>query len=115
LQEFEKAVEGLEEMIVVVDRDYRCVIANRAYLSYRGVRQEDLNGRPIRELLNPGVFETTVKDKLDECFRGSVVQYEMRYRDPIQRASDRHFLENRTEGARLNLFQGSGSTKVTVM
>src|SRR5579864_1408518 len=27
LQEFEKVVEGLEEMIVVVDRGYRCLIA----------------------------------------------------------------------------------------
>src|SRR6266536_1373841 len=33
LQEFEKAVEGLEEIIVVVDRDYRYVIANRAFLN----------------------------------------------------------------------------------
>lgn len=78
LQEFEKAVEGLEEMIVVVDRDYRCVIANRAYLNYRGIRREDLIGRPIEELLNAGVFETTVKEKLDECFRGKIVQFELR-------------------------------------
>src|SRR5271163_3796884 len=33
LQEYEKVVEGLEEMIVVVDRDYRYVLANRAYLN----------------------------------------------------------------------------------
>jgi len=78
LQEFEEAVEGLEEMIVVVDRDYRCVIANRAYLNYRGIRKEDLIGRPIEELLTAGVFETTVKEKLDECFRGKIVQFELR-------------------------------------
>ena len=78
LQEFEKAVEGLEEMITVVDRDYRYVIANRALLNYRGMKREDLVGRRIAEVLNPGVFETIVKDKLDECFRGKVVQYEMR-------------------------------------
>jgi formate hydrogenlyase transcriptional activator len=78
LEEFERAVEGLEEMIVVVDREYRCVIANRAYLNYRGIRREDLIGCPIEELLNAGVFETTVKEKLDECFRGKIVQFEMR-------------------------------------
>jgi PAS domain S-box-containing protein len=82
LQEFEKAVEGLEEMIVVVDRDYRYVIANRAFLSYRGMKKEDLIGRRIPEILGPGAFETTVKEKLDECFRGKIVQYEMRYRYP---------------------------------
>src|SRR5579859_8211367 len=30
LQEFERVIEGLEEMIVVVDRDYRYVIANQS-------------------------------------------------------------------------------------
>jgi PAS domain S-box-containing protein len=32
--------------------------------------------------LNPGVFENEIKSKLDECFRGNVVQFEMRYRYP---------------------------------
>jgi len=82
LQEFEKAVEGLEEMIVVVDRDYRYVIANRSFLNYRGMKREDVVGRRIPEILNPGVFEATVKEKLDECFRGKLVQYEMRYTYP---------------------------------
>ena len=66
-------------MIVVVDRDYRYVIANRAFLNYRGMEKEDLIGRRIPEVLNPGVFETTVKQKLDECFQGKVVRFEMRY------------------------------------
>ena len=79
LQEFEQAMEGLEEMITVVDRDYRYVVANRAILSYRGVKREDLLGRRVPEVLNPGVFETTVKEKLDECLRGKIVQYELRY------------------------------------
>jgi PAS domain S-box-containing protein len=79
LQEFEKAIEGLEEMIVVVDRDYRYVIANRAFLNYRGMKAEDLIGRRIADVLNHGVFETTVKEKLDECFQGKVVRFEMRY------------------------------------
>ena len=79
LQEFEKAIEGVGEMIVVVDRDYRYVIANRAFLNYRGMEKDDLIGRRIPEVLNPGVFQATVKQKLDECFQGKVVRFEMRY------------------------------------
>ncbi len=82
LQEFERVVEGLEEMIVVVGRDYRYLIANRAFLDFQGMKREDLIGRRIPDILNPGVFEETVKGKLDECFCGKVVQYEMRYRYP---------------------------------
>src|SRR5882724_2221793 len=65
--EFERAMNGLEEMIAVVDRDYRYVIANRSFLTYRGILQDDLIGRRIPDVLSPDVFETTVKEKLDEC------------------------------------------------
>jgi PAS domain S-box-containing protein len=79
LREYEKALEGLEEMIVVVDRDYRYVLANRAFLNYRGLEKEQLLGRVAPEILNEGVFETVVKEKVDECFQGKVVTYEMKY------------------------------------
>ena len=39
LREYERVVEGLEEMIVVVDRDYRYLIANHAFLKYRGMKK----------------------------------------------------------------------------
>ncbi len=82
LQEFERAIEGLEEMIAVVDRDYRYVIANRAFLNYRGMNKEELVGRRISEILGPAVFETIVKGKLDDCFRGKIVQYDERFTYP---------------------------------
>jgi PAS domain S-box-containing protein len=83
LQEFERVVESLEEMIVVVNREYRYVIANQAFLSYRGMTKEQVVGRLVVELLNPGVFETVAKEKLDECFRGKVVSYELKYKYPV--------------------------------
>jgi len=82
LREFERVVENLEEMIVVVNREYRYELANRAYLSYRGMTKEQLLGRSSAESLNPGVFEAVVKEKLDKCFQGQVVDYELRYQYP---------------------------------
>jgi formate hydrogenlyase transcriptional activator len=79
LEEFERAVEGVEEMIVVLDRDYRYLIANRAFLQYRGIKREEVIGRRVPDLVDPNVFEKMMKGKLDECFRGQVVQYEMRF------------------------------------
>lgn len=81
-KEFEKAVENLEEMIMVVDRDYRYVLVNHAFLKYRGMKKEDLLGRRISEVLDPMVFQSTIQEKLDECFQGKIVQYEMRYNYP---------------------------------
>ncbi len=82
LREYEKVVEGLEEMIVVVDRDYRYVLANRAFLNRRDLAREQLLGRLVPAVLNEEVFENLVKEKLDECFQGKVVTYEKKYRYP---------------------------------
>jgi len=82
LQEYEKALEGLQEMILVVDRDYRYVLANHAFLNGRAIEREELIGRQLAEIMGAEVFDTTVKPKLDECFQGRVVNYEKRYKYP---------------------------------
>lgn len=82
LQEYEKAVEGLEEMIAVVDRQYRYQLANRAFLNYRGMEREQLLGRLVSEVLGEEVFHWVIKEKLDECFQGKVVKFELNYNYP---------------------------------
>jgi PAS domain S-box-containing protein len=82
LREYEKAVEASEEMIAVVDREYRYLIANRKFLDYRSMTREQVVGRPVAEVLDKEVFESLVKKKFDECFEGKVVRYEMKYTYP---------------------------------
>jgi PAS domain S-box-containing protein len=82
LQRYESAVEGLEAMIAVVDREYRYVIANEKFLKMRNMTKGQVLGRFAHEVLNKGVFEAVVKEKLDECFQGKVVRYEMKYTYP---------------------------------
>ncbi len=82
LREYERVVEGLEERILVVDRKYRYVIANRAFLHHRGLPRERVIGRTVAEVLDQKIFETVIKPKMDECFEGKVVQYELRYKYP---------------------------------
>ena len=82
LREYERVVEGLEEMILVVDRQYRYVIANRAFLNFRGMSVEQVIGQFAAEVVGQDVFASQVKEKMDECFRGNVVQYEMTYDFP---------------------------------
>jgi PAS domain S-box-containing protein len=82
LREYERVVEGLEEMIVVVDRDYRYVIANRTFLLNRNLKREQVVGRRVDEIIDKKAFESVVKERMDECFRGRVVQYELKYTFP---------------------------------
>jgi PAS domain S-box-containing protein len=81
LREYEKAVEGLDTMLAVVDRDYRYLIANRKFLNARNMSREQVLGRCVRDVLSEGVFDV-IKEKLDECFRGNVVKFEMKYTYP---------------------------------
>lgn len=83
LREYQRVVEGLEEMIVVVDRQYRYVIANRAFLKFRGLSAEDVVGQFVGELVGQELFAKLVKEKMDECFLGKVVEYEMTYEFPV--------------------------------
>ena len=82
LREFERVVENLEDMIVVVNREYRYVLANRAFLRYRGMTKEQVVGRFLGEVMNPELFAAVVREKLDEGFRGKVVNYELRQKYP---------------------------------
>jgi len=88
LLEFQGMVEGVEEMIAVVDRDYRYVIANRCFLSYRGLTEDQLIGRTVAEITGKEVFETTVKKKLDVCFAGKAVAYEIQFTYPSRGQRD---------------------------
>jgi PAS domain S-box-containing protein len=86
LLEYESVVESLEEIIVVVDRDYRYVIANLEFLKRRGLKREQVLGRTVWDQLgSEGMSKESlalVKEKMDECFRGKVVQYELIYQYP---------------------------------
>jgi PAS domain S-box-containing protein len=88
LKEYEKALEGLDEMIAVVDRDYRYVIVNHAFLRYRNVERDQIIGRLVSEVLGEDFFESVVKEKLDSCFQGKNVKYELRYVYPTLGARD---------------------------
>ena len=87
LREYERVVEGLEEMIAVVDRDYHYVIANREFLRPRGLEKQQLMGRTVMEqLISEGMSKEAVarvKEKMDECFQGKIVQYELTYQYPL--------------------------------
>src|SRR6516164_4316087 len=70
LREYEEAVEGAEDILGVVDREYRLLLANRQYLRMRNMTREQVVGRFVPDVLGKELFETIIKPKLDECFRG---------------------------------------------
>jgi PAS domain S-box-containing protein len=79
LRQYERLVEGLDEMVAVVDRDHRHVLTNRAFLEVFGGTNARIEGRSITEVVDKDVFERILRPKLDECFRGNPVLFSMEY------------------------------------
>lgn len=76
LREYAQAIEGAEEMFVVVDRDYRFVIANRAFLQFHQQTSDRVIGHSIPEVVNQEVFEKVIKGHLARSFEGQTVRFE---------------------------------------
>jgi PAS domain S-box-containing protein len=79
LLQYEKLVEGLDEMVAVVDRNYRYVLTNRTFLEVFGVANARLEGQSIREFRDRDVVERIVIPNLDRCFHGNSVLFSMEY------------------------------------
>lgn len=77
LSGYEKVVERLQEMIAVIDRDYRFSIANQAYLDYHGRTRDQVVGHFVWELVGQERFDSVTKHKIDGCFQGRNVRCEM--------------------------------------
>jgi PAS domain S-box-containing protein len=82
LQEYEKLVEATQTLTAVVDRDYRYLLVNSAFLKHNSLDREQVVGRSVSEVLGQEVFEGVIKKNLDACFRGEAVQYEMKHTYP---------------------------------
>lgn len=79
LRQYERLVEDFDEMVAVVDRNYRYVLTNRAFLKVFGGANARLEGRSIREFRDRDAIERIVIPNLDQCFCGNPVLFSMEY------------------------------------
>lgn len=82
LQQYEILVEGLDEMVAVVDQKCRFVLANYAFKECFAGGEERIAGRFIWEFVDGDLFERVIVPKLAECFSGSPVQFSLDYDVP---------------------------------
>lgn len=82
LREYEKALEGVEEMIAVLDREHRYLLANQSFLHFGNSKREEVVGHLVSELKEGKFIGQVVKERLDEAFEGKIVKCEAQYKDP---------------------------------
>jgi PAS domain S-box-containing protein len=72
---YEQVLASFQEMIAVVDRNFRYVLANRAFLDYRGARREQIVGHPVSDVSDPHTFGSVLRPKLQECFKDHSIKF----------------------------------------
>jgi PAS domain S-box-containing protein len=81
-QEYHNIVERSQDMIAVVDQDYRYLLVNSRFLEFRGLNKGQVVGKLVEEVVGRDVFEKEVKERLEACLRGASIQYVMKYTCP---------------------------------
>ncbi|MHC1743799.1 MAG: PAS domain S-box protein [Syntrophobacteraceae bacterium] len=76
LRKYKQIVSYAPDRIALVDKDYRYRIVNDAYESYLGLKREQILGRMVAEFVGEDAFQEYVKEYLDRCLAGEIVNYE---------------------------------------
>jgi len=77
LVQYKRMVEGSEDMMVVVDKDYKYLCVNNAFLKYNQLNEEEVIGYRAGEVLGEQVFKEKIKPYLDKAIKGENVRFDM--------------------------------------
>ncbi len=72
---YEQVLASFQEMIAVVDRSFRYVMANRAFLTHRGAQREQIVGQLVSDVSDPHTFASVLKAKLQENFKDHSIKF----------------------------------------
>ena len=82
LRRHERVLSATNDCIALVDRNYCYQLVNPAYCDRFNKSVDKIIGLTVGDLLGREVFESTIKPRLDCCFAGETVQYELWYEYP---------------------------------
>ncbi len=92
LRYYERIVAATPDAVALLDRNYVYLAVNAEYLRRTGAPREAIVRRSVGEIMGEGVFQTLLKDKLDRCLAGELVQHQSWFDVPTQ---GRRFLDVR--------------------
>jgi PAS domain S-box-containing protein len=79
---YKAAVEASNDLIIVVDKQYRYLIANETYLKYHHVERQYILGQHLNTVIGQALFDAELKHRYDRCFAGETQYFENTYRYP---------------------------------
>jgi signal transduction histidine kinase/CheY-like chemotaxis protein len=76
-QEYIKMVNATLDGLTLIDREYRYLIVNDAYLNVKNIDRNSIVGKTVEEIWGKIVFYQNIKPHLDKAFHGEIVSYQL--------------------------------------
>lgn len=76
LRQYEKLIEGSQDLVCVIDHEYRYVMANQAYADLFGLDRSEIEGVPLRVLRGEAYFDNEARPPIDRCLAGEPQVFE---------------------------------------
>ncbi len=77
--QFERIFCATRDFVSLIDKEYRYVLVNDAYLRLNRARREELIGHTVAEHLGDAFFTGQLKDKIDTCLTNQIIEYRIWY------------------------------------
>jgi PAS domain S-box-containing protein len=77
LLQYKRMVEGSKDMMAAVDRNYKYLLVNTAFLEYHHLKNDEVIGYKVSEVLGEKVFREKIKPHLDKSMQGESVHFDM--------------------------------------
>ncbi len=89
LRQYEFIVNSSQDMMTLIDSDYRYVAVNDSFCNNHNKSRDGILGRSVAEVWGENVFKKEVKKNLDKCLAGSHVDFSGWFEVPLR--GRRHF------------------------
>lgn len=87
---YEQIISATNDLMSLVDRNYKYLAVNNAYLTAFGKKREEIVGATVEDLLGPEAFQEFSKEYLDRALAGEKVQNQGWLKFA---GSNRHFMD----------------------
>ncbi|MGA1131594.1 MAG: PAS domain S-box protein [Prochlorotrichaceae cyanobacterium] len=81
LRQHERIVATTSDAIAVIDRQYIYQMANQAYVKFAQKTKSEIVGHTVAEVIGQELFDRINKAKIDECFTGKRIEYDLQQED----------------------------------
>ncbi|WP_020677553.1 PAS domain S-box protein [Geopsychrobacter electrodiphilus] len=76
LQVYKNITSNSEDLVSLVDRNYRYRMVNEAYLRLHNKSHREIVGHTVVEMIGERAFKEIVKAQIDRCLAGEIVRYQ---------------------------------------